>query len=708
MSVRPLRLLMSLCLTVVAATAVAAPGPGRYMIEFTDFSGAAAAVRAAGGEVVYEFPEMRVVAARLPEAAVRGLQNNPRVKLMAPEAPRYPLALWNDTTDANGEVTPYGIKMVQADQVSNGASMPRVCIIDSGYKLGHEDLPGTGVSGYSGTLAWNEDGDGHGTHVAGTIAAVGGNSKGVRGVMTSGANLYIVRVFGNDGKWAYESDLVDALNRCRNAGSKVVSMSLGGGKPIGPWEQNAFDSAYNNGVLTIAAAGNAGDTSTSYPAGYASVMSVAAVDADENVASFSQKNADVEIAAPGVMVKSTYPKYENNWLNTSAGNYKGNHVEAAGRTKDGNGVTATLVDGGLCTAAGAWSGRIVLCQRGEVSFKQKVDSVAAGGGVAAVIYNNVSGELLATCDDGTGTKCDAIPAIGLSMENGALAVNSVGTSTTVISTVVPSNTEYTYMDGTSMATPHVSAIAAVVWSHNSGWTNAAVRDALVKTARDKGAAGRDVEYGFGIVQTCGALKFLGGTCGTTTEPPPSGDTTAPTTAVTSPAAGATVSGTVAVTASASDNVGVSKVEFYLNGALAATDSAAPYEWSWNTTAAANGSNTLSSRAYDAAGNVGSSAGVTVTVSNTTTSDTTAPVISNVAARKTHKNGRFEISWSTDEASDSVIVFTGGASGTFTDANMVTSHKMSFSGKSGVLYTYTVSSTDAAGNKNSAGPFTHQN
>jgi hypothetical protein len=97
-----------------------------------------------------------------------------------------------------------------------------------------------------------------------------------------------------------------------------------------------------------------------------------------------------------------------------------------------------------------------------------------------------------------------------------------------------------------------------------------------------------------------------------------GDTTPPTTSITAPANGATVSGTVSVTASASDNVGVTKVEFYLDGALKSTSTASPYSWSWNTTTAANGSHSLVSKAYDAAGNVGTSATVTVTVSNTVT------------------------------------------------------------------------------------------
>ena len=94
-----------------------------------------------------------------------------------------------------------------------------------------------------------------------------------------------------------------------------------------------------------------------------------------------------------------------------------------------------------------------------------------------------------------------------------------------------------------------------------------------------------------------------------------GDTTPPTTSITAPASGATVSGTTSVTASASDNVGVTKVEFYLDGTLQSTDTTSPYSWSWNTTLTANGSHSLTSKAYDAAANVGTSTGVSVTVSN---------------------------------------------------------------------------------------------
>jgi len=94
------------------------------------------------------------------------------------------------------------------------------------------------------------------------------------------------------------------------------------------------------------------------------------------------------------------------------------------------------------------------------------------------------------------------------------------------------------------------------------------------------------------------------------------DTTPPTVSITSPASGATVSGTITVTANASDNVGVTSVQFLLDGAnLGSADTASPYQASWNTTTASNGTHTLTAKAMDAAGNVGNAVAVTVTVSN---------------------------------------------------------------------------------------------
>jgi chitinase len=120
---------------------------------------------------------------------------------------------------------------------------------------------------------------------------------------------------------------------------------------------------------------------------------------------------------------------------------------------------------------------------------------------------------------------------------------------------------------------------------------------------------------------CGYWTLLG-TCGGG-----GGDTTPPATSIMAPASGSTVSGTLTVNASASDNVGVSRVELRLDGAVISTDTAAPYSFAWNTATASNGGHTLSTRAFDAAGNSATSAGVSVTVSNSTGGDTTPPTTS---------------------------------------------------------------------------------
>ena len=171
-------------------------------------------------------------------------------------------------------------------------------------------------------------------------------------------------------------------------------MSLGGGASS-TTERNAFASALNSDVLSIAAAGNSGNSSLSYPASYDEVVSVAAVDSSGNRASFSQYNSQVEIAAPGVSVNSTYP---------------------------GN--------------------------------------------------------------------------------------------------------SYRSLSGTSMATPHVSGVAALVWSHYTSCSAAQIRSALNATAEDRGSAGRDTRYGWGIVKAKAAYDYLANGCdgdGGGGEPP-TGDT----------------------------------------------------------------------------------------------------------------------------------------------------------------------------------------
>ena len=495
----------------------------RYIVKFNAGRSEAgrAALRAAGGQVLVALDPQNAVAARLPAQALAGLSRNPNIEYIEVDAVRRPLATWNDRVLSSGEVLPFGVQMVQADRVrSTNVEAKKVCIIDSGYSEQHLDLRDdtddliTQNASDARAGSWNRDSCGHGTHVAGTVLATSGNDFGVIGV-ADGVRLHVVKVFGNDDlagqscSWTYSSALVDALNKCEAAGATIVSMSLGG-STRSRTEDSAFAAAYRRGLLHIAAAGNDGDRSTSYPAGYASVVSVAAVDANENVASFSQRNKDVEIAAPGEGVLSTVPWIDENTLTLpDASTLAGGHVEFAARTAS---VTGGLVDGGLCDRAGAWGGSVVLCQRGSISFFDKVSNVQAGGGVAAVIYNNSASD--PTCGDFTGTlgegNSSTIPAITLSCAEGSQARGFTGAAATVRSQITVPASGYEAWNGTSMATPHVSGVAALLWSCYPLRTNQQIRDTLNATARDKGAPGRDTSYGFGIVQTKAAIDSLGG------------------------------------------------------------------------------------------------------------------------------------------------------------------------------------------------------
>ena len=239
---------------------------------------------------------------------------------------------------------------------------------------------------------WNVDRCGHGTHVVGTIAAAMGNNIGVAGVSPGINSLYMVKVFGDDCSWTYSSTLVDAANRCKMAGASIISMSLGGGVKSRT-EQSAFDKLYSDsGILSVAAAGNDGNTRKSYPASYPSAILVAAVDATNTVADFSQQNDQVELAAPGVNVLSTVPWLSENSLAVDGTAYHGNHIENAAY---GAGV-GVIVDGGLCDSTENWSGKVVLCERGTISFYDKVMNVESGFGVAVVIYSNTSGNFSGT------------------------------------------------------------------------------------------------------------------------------------------------------------------------------------------------------------------------------------------------------------------------------------------------------------------------
>ncbi|GAA59405.1 subtilisin [Pseudoalteromonas sp. BSi20652] len=464
--------------------------------------------------------------------SLKGLLNNPHIKLIEEDHKRAPLSVFNDDigNPMQQQVTPYAVYQSQANQVTfNANAGMKVCVIDSGLDSTNPDFIWGNITGDndSGTGNWFDNGGPHGTHVAGTIGAAD-NNLGVVG-MAPGVAMHIIKVF-NEAGWGYSSDLAQAANLCSQAGANIISMSLGGGGSNST-ESNAFANFTNAGGLVVAAAGNDGNNVRSYPAAYSSVMMIGANDADNQIADFSQfpscssgkgrrvttdETVCVEVTAGGVDTLSTYPAGMASAANMSADStpYASSAMENTGQAS----ATAYFMGTADSIDSGA-AGKVCLIDRGVVSFYDKVANCENSGGIGAVIINNEAGMLYATLGDTNNT---AIPAVGAAFEDRSALL----ASETV--TIDIGASDYGFMSGTSMATPAVSGIAALVWSNHSECTGTEIRDALKATAQDQGALGRDDYFGYGIVKAADADAYLtanGCAGGGGAEPEPVGDVT---------------------------------------------------------------------------------------------------------------------------------------------------------------------------------------
>jgi subtilisin len=203
---------------------------------------------------------------------------------------------------------PWGVDRVEADlvwPVTTGDPV-KVAVVDTGIDTSHPDLSANVKGGYSAvsyTRSFSDD-NGHGTHVAGTIAAAN-NTIGVVGVAPN-ADLYAVKVLDKNGS-GYVSDIIKGIQWSVSNGVNVINMSLGSSTYSLAFD-TACQQAIASGVTIVAAAGNSGPSlgTVGYPAKFAGVIGVSATDSSNVIASFSSRGDGVDIAAPGVSIYSTY------------------------------------------------------------------------------------------------------------------------------------------------------------------------------------------------------------------------------------------------------------------------------------------------------------------------------------------------------------------------------------------------------------------
>lgn len=280
------------------------------------------------------------------------------------------------------------LRVFDAWNVSQGKDVV-VAVLDTGVDSTHPDLAGQVINGPDYAEHKNsQDVFGHGTHVAGLIAARANNGQGVCGVAPQ-SKILSIKVLDEDGQGSIFS-IARGIKYAADYGVKnhckvVINLSLGGASRVDPINYAAGWYAARKGALLVAAAGNSNGAVGS-PARFKYFIAVSATDPQDNKAAFSCYGPEVAIAAPGVKMLSTMPTY---------------HVP--------------LNDHGYAQ-------------------------------------------------------------------------------------------QYASMQGTSMATPVVSGVAALIWSHHPDWTAEQVRAALQQSVKDIGAPGRDEYFGFGRIDALQAVE----------------------------------------------------------------------------------------------------------------------------------------------------------------------------------------------------------
>lgn len=296
------RLVTLLLILILAgtATAFAVPSSGERIPVLIGFNGSQGrgAIHAAGGRIEREFGFINAARVSLPATAVEHLVKAKGIRYVEPDGEAYTLE----------QTVPWGIERVNALQVHAfnqfGAGI-NVAILDTGILLSHEDLLVWGGYDTFGNGSYNDD-NGHGTHVAGTVAAMN-NNLGVIGAAPQ-AKLHAVKVLDSKGSGAY-SNIIAGIEWAISNHMKVINMSLGGRTGSIALE-DACSAAYNAGILIVAAAGNEGNKpgnkeSIGYPAKYSSVIAVGSLTSLNERSSFSSTGATLEIMAPGSGILST-------------------------------------------------------------------------------------------------------------------------------------------------------------------------------------------------------------------------------------------------------------------------------------------------------------------------------------------------------------------------------------------------------------------
>ncbi|WP_413294531.1 S8 family serine peptidase [Bdellovibrio sp. HCB185ZH] len=375
-----------------------------------------------------------------------------------------------------------GLKMIsvpQAWKMTKGAGA-RVMVIDSGIDKNHPVFAGRieKVQNFTADGGPQDvtDTEGHGTHVAGIIAAQAAQEE--VGVAPE-AKLLIAKVCGSKG--CNNDAVAKALLWALREKVDVVNMSLGGGGSVP--EQFMIKQLDGEQIPVVAAMGNNGMEATPMPAGYISVTAVGAVDANGKRAAFSNWSPALDLMAPGVSIRSSVPRGTGRIAVASFQNAAG-EFKALPAVTYANVPVKSLKESAVFGEFGkvedlanlAVAGKVLVVKRGNLPLLDKIKNAQAAGATALVICNNdgalVSGSL---SEDPNEIK---IPVIMVETTSGEdLILNLLKTETLVVRMEIQ-GADYAEFSGTSMASPYVAGVVALMRSVVPGITGWKIREIM--------------------------------------------------------------------------------------------------------------------------------------------------------------------------------------------------------------------------------------
>jgi len=543
--------------------------PGRVLVKFRSNVGldhARQIVASLGTREADTLPQIGLIVLDLPDQAdeaafAHALASRPDVEFAELDRILKPAEVTpNDPWFVNWEWHLRKIAAPTAWTTTTGKDTVIIAILDMGINGNHEDLASKMVPGwnvYNNTSDTSDTG-GHGTTVAGTAAALSNNGTGVASVCW-GCKIMPVRISDSTGSATYSS-IASGLNWAADHGARVANVSYA---PLN--NSSSVTSAANyfrskGGIVTVAA-GNEGtfDSSANNP----SMITVTATNTSDQLYAWSNTGNTIDLSAPG-----------NVYTTDMSGGYS-----AGGGTS----YSAPIVAGvaGLLFSINP----NLTADQVENILKSSADDLGPSGQDSSYGFGRVNAARAVAMAAGPAPADVTAPSIAITspqmgaMVSGVIPVSLQATDNVAVTSVTLSIDGF--MVGTDVVAPYTFAVdttAMAGGSHN-----------IAASATD--AAG-NVSYASTSINV-----FL--------------DTVSPTVSITSPTEGSKVSGNISVLVKATDNVSVSRVEFYVDGALQSTSTASPFSMNWNTRKVKAGTHTLQCKAYDSVGNLAWSPSVRV-------------------------------------------------------------------------------------------------